>query len=219
MGAITPASFLRYGTSHSAQRVDVRQRTVLGLTLSPDPCLLGDGISQLVRASDSESAHQAGSFGRWTRGSQLHPACCAVGSPHTTPGFPGSMQDEVRLLAARRPGHTSYTKTPEHSFWPKDNTQQIALVLFHKWCQRLELSIPQPWTSSSYTWPQSNPQFPRITLWMQASRRRECEASCCPTNILIFDFLYANEQLNSRAFLGKTAGSTGFSFSCEHNRI
>lgn len=79
--AITPASFLRYGTLHSAQRVEGKQRAVLGLTLSPDPCLLRDGISQLVRARDRESAHQAGGFGRWTCGSQLHPACCAVGSP------------------------------------------------------------------------------------------------------------------------------------------
>lgn len=42
MDAITPASS---GSAPSTQRVEERQRAVLGLTLSPDPCLLRDGIS------------------------------------------------------------------------------------------------------------------------------------------------------------------------------
>lgn len=54
---------------------------------------------------------------------------------------------------------------------------------------------------------------------MQASRRRECEASYCPQNIFIFNFLYANEQLNSRGFLGKTVRTIGFSFFCEQQNL
>lgn len=122
MDAITPAFFLRYGTFHSEGRSETEGSVGFDSfprSMSPQRW----DFSQLVRAKDRESAHQDGSFGRWTRGSQLHPACCAVGSLHTTPGFPVSMQDEVGLLAARRPGHTSSMKTPEHSFWPKDHTQ------------------------------------------------------------------------------------------------
>lgn len=113
--ALTPASFLRYGTLHSAQRVEVRQSSVgfdsFPRSMSPQ----GWDFSRLVRARDRESAHHAGSF--WEVDTSFSAA------PSTTPGFPVSMQDEVRLLAAMRPGHTSSMKTPEHSFWPKDNTQ------------------------------------------------------------------------------------------------
>lgn len=61
--------------NYDAQRVDVGQRAVLALNLSP--ALMspqGWDCFQLVSTRDGESAHQAVSYGRWTLGLLLHPS-------------------------------------------------------------------------------------------------------------------------------------------------